>query len=78
MFFGHGTHANLSKTFNEGNSGLKMSKLIQIWMDGPSINWKLMKAVVAKREEGELPQLINTCFHMNCTQVNKRQKFFII
>ena len=67
MFFGHGTHANLSKTLNEGISGLEMSKLIQISMDGPSVNWKLMKAVVAKREEGELPQLIDTGIHFAFT-----------
>ena len=32
-------------------------------MDGPSVNQKLMKAVVANREEGELPWSIDTGTH---------------
>ena len=63
MFFGLGTHIDLSKSFDEENSGLNMSKLIQILMDGPSANWKLMKAVVANREQAELPQLIDNVTH---------------
>ena len=63
MFFGHGTHADLLKNFYEGVSGLSMSKLVQISMDGPSVNWKFMKAVVAKREQAELPRLIDTGTH---------------
>ena len=51
------------KSFDEGISGLNMSKLIQILMYGPSVNWKLMKAVVANREEAELPQLIDAGTH---------------
>ena len=54
MFFGHGSRTDILKNFDEGISCLNMSKLIQILMDGPSVNWKLMKAVVAKREEAEL------------------------
>ena len=63
MFFGLGTHIDLSKSFDEENSGLNMSKLIQILMDGPSVNWKLMKTVVANRKEAELPQLIHNGTH---------------
>ena len=63
MFFGHGTHGGLLKKIYEGISGLNTSKLIQISMDGPSVNWKFMKAVVANREEDELPQLIDTGTH---------------
>ena len=63
MFAGHGTHTDVLKIFDEGISGLNMSKLIQILMERPSVNWKLMKAVVANREEAELPQLIDTGTH---------------
>ena len=63
MFFDHETHTDLLKNFDEENSGLNMSKLIQILMDGPSVNWKLMKAVVANRKEAELPQLIHNGTH---------------
>ena len=59
MFFGHGSHTDILKNFDEGISCLNMSKLIQILMDGPSVNWKLIKAVVANREEAELTQLID-------------------
>ena len=63
MFFGHGTRTDLLKSFDEGISGLNMSKLSQILMYEPSVNWKLMKAVVANREEAELPQLIDAGTH---------------
>ena len=59
MFFGHGSHTDILKNFDEGISCLNMSILIQILMDGPSVNWKLIKAVVANREEAELTQLID-------------------
>ena len=64
MFFGHGTCTDLLKNFDQGISCLNMSKLIQILVDGPSVNWKLIKAVVANGEEAELPQLIDTGTHM--------------
>ena len=63
MFFGHGTFTDLLKNFDQGISCLNMSKLIQILVDGPSVNWKLIKAVVVNREEAELPQLIDTGTH---------------
>ena len=59
-----GLMPDLLKIFDEGISGLNMSKLIQILMDGPSGNWKFMKAVVAKREEAELCHLINTSTYL--------------
>ena len=40
-----------------------MPKLIQKMIDGPSVNWELMKAVVANREEAQLFQLIDTGTH---------------
>ena len=63
MFFGHGTFTDLLKNFDQGISCLNMSKLIQILVDGPAVHWKLIKAVVAKREETELPHLIDTGTH---------------
>ena len=35
------------------------SKLCQISMDRPSVNWKFFNSVTKKREEDELPALIN-------------------
>ena len=63
MFFGHGACTDLLKIFDQRIFCLNMSKLIQILVDGPSVNWKLIKAVVVNREEAELPQLIDTGTH---------------
>ena len=63
IFFGHGTHADLLKNFDEGIFGLNISKLIQILINGPSIIWKFMKAAFANREDAELPQLIDAGTH---------------
>ena len=51
------------KNFDEGISGFNMSKLIQIMMYGPAVNWKFMNAFVTNRKEAELPQLIDTGAH---------------
>ena len=64
LFFGHGTCTDVLKNFDRGIFCLNMSKLIEILVDGPSVNWKLIKAAVANREEAELPQLIDTGTHM--------------
>ena len=38
---------------------LDQSKMCQISMDGPSVNWKFFNGVTKKREEDELHALIN-------------------
>ena len=58
-FLGHTTHTDLLHHFNDAFSGLDMSKMIQVSMDGPTVNWKLFEALVSYRSECELPQLIN-------------------
>ena len=46
VYFGHGTHINLLKNFSDGLEGSDLSKIIQVSMDGPSVNLKLLKKYV--------------------------------
>ena len=41
------------------NWGIDLSKIIQVSMDGPSVNWKFYDELVKQRQEMELHQLIN-------------------
>lgn len=59
MFFGHGTHKDIFNNFNNGLTGVDMSKLTQVSMDGPAVNWKFMKEVNLYREETKMSKLIN-------------------
>ena len=45
--------------FNEGIKELNKGQLLQISMDGPSVNWTFLKEIQKHHEEAELPQLIN-------------------
>ena len=58
-FLGHSTHSDLLKHFNESLSGLHLSRMLQVSMDGPAVNWKFFDALMNYRSECELPQLIN-------------------
>ena len=58
-FLGHGTAAVLEREFEKCMEELDQSKMCQISMDGPSVNWKFFNSVTKKREEDELPALIN-------------------
>ena len=42
-FFGHVTHQDLVKQINDGTRRLNVNKLIQISMDGQSVNHKFFK-----------------------------------
>jgi hypothetical protein len=42
VFLGHATAADLLLKFKEGLSVLSLQKLIQVSMDGPSVNWKFL------------------------------------
>ena len=59
QFLGHATSGDLLENFNKSLVGLDLSKIIQISMDGPSVNWCFYDKVVKNREEMELHQLIN-------------------
>ena len=47
------------REFEKCMEELDQSKMCQISMDGPSVNWKFFSSVTKKREEDELPALIN-------------------
>ena len=59
IFFGHGTAIDLRREFDECIKELDPSKMYQISIDGPSVNWKFYKAVTKDRAKDELHQLIN-------------------
>ena len=59
QFLEHATSGDLQQNFNKSLAGLDFSKIIQISVDGPSVNWCSYGEVVKNREEMELHQLIN-------------------
>jgi hypothetical protein len=44
-FLGHATAADLEIKFKEGLGDLSTQKLIQVSMDGPSVNWKFLESL---------------------------------
>lgn len=63
MFFGHSTNIDIFEHFNQGLSGVDLSKLVQVSMDGPNVNLKFLRKVDADRKETNLCDLIDigTC-----------------
>ena len=59
LFFGHGTHQNLSKHFPEVTKEFDLLKLYQISMDGPSVNLKFYNVIVQDRQENMVRSLID-------------------
>jgi len=60
VFLGHATAKNLEEKFKEGLSGLNLDKLVQISMDGPSVNWKFLESFAAStRPHSTDPQLFD-------------------
>src|SRR5207245_11030753 len=47
VFLGHATAKDLEEKFIEGLTGLSLQKLVQISMDGPSVNWKFLEPFAA-------------------------------
>ena len=58
-FFVHVTHQDLVKQFNDGMKQLDVNKLLQISMDGPSVNHNFLEKVSKERKGDEQHQLIN-------------------
>ena len=58
-FLGHAAALDIIHEFNEGIKELNKGQLLQISMDGPSVNWTFLKEIQKHHEEAELPQLIN-------------------
>ena len=50
-FLGHAAHQDLLTHFNQCIEKLDASKIIQVSMDGPSVNLKFYKELVKYREE---------------------------
>ena len=59
QFLGHGTSIDLKRNFDETVKDLNPNKLIQIGMDGPNVNLKLLKMIQTERSENEQHQLID-------------------
>ena len=57
QFFGHATHQNLVKQFNDRMKQLDMNKLLQISTDGPSVNNKFLEKVSKERKGADQHQL---------------------
>jgi hypothetical protein len=49
VFLGHATAKDLEEKFVEGLAGLNLKKLVQISMDGPSVNWKFLETFAWRR-----------------------------
>ena len=54
MFMGHGTTSDLFTKFNEGLKGIDLTKLSQVSMDEPSVNWKFYEKVEKSRKKQNL------------------------
>ena len=58
-FSGHAAHQDLVKQFIDVMKQLDVNKLLQISMDGPSVNHKFLEEVSKERKGDEQHQLIN-------------------
>ena len=47
VFLGHAMAKNLEEKFKEALTALNLKKLVQISMDGPSVNWKFLSSFAA-------------------------------
>jgi hypothetical protein len=62
MFLGHATAAELEKNLKDGLAPLSEKKLIQISMDGPNVNLKLLNDMRSNRGESDRKLIdIGTC-----------------
>jgi hypothetical protein len=60
VFLGHASAKDIEMKFTEGLSGLCLKKLIQISMDGPSVNWKFLETFAATTRPAVAdPQLLD-------------------
>ena len=58
-FLGHATAASLLKHFKNGIRQLDPKRLLQVSMDGPSVNWKVYTDLARECKTQELPELLN-------------------
>ena len=59
MFLGHTKAVDLLKSINDGLTGLDLSRQIQLSMDGPNVNWKVLSEMKKEREEAGLSKLVD-------------------
>ena len=53
------TSEELNICLNEAMEDFDPGKMIQLFMDGPNVNWSIYETISSSREERELPALIN-------------------
>ena len=58
-FLGHATAADLLTHFKDGIRQLDPKQLLQVSMDGPSVDWKFYIDLAREHETQELPELLN-------------------
>ena len=58
-FLGHATAADLLTHFKDGIRQLDPKRLLQVSMDGPSVNWKFYTVLARECKTQELPELLN-------------------
>ena len=59
VFLGHTRANDLLEAFQKALSDFDMYNLIQVSMDGPSVNWKFYDDLISNRTETEMPGLLN-------------------
>ena len=58
-FLGHTTHQDLHDALQEGLKSFDMGEMVQLSMDGPNVNLKLLQNVKDSRDELGHPKLID-------------------
>ena len=58
-YLGHGTHKDVLEKFENSLTGFNPSKMIQVFMDGLSVNLKFLESLCNLRESERLPGLID-------------------
>ena len=58
-FLGTAAAVDLLKSFEDALEKLDLTKMIQVGMDGPSVNWSFVEKLKSSRDKNELPGLID-------------------
>ena len=53
VFLRHATAKDLEQKFREGLLGIPEKNIVQVSMDGPSVNWKFLESLSESRDEGD-------------------------
>ena len=59
QYLGHSTHSDLIRGYNEAVKDLDENKLVQISMDGPNVNLKMLQKINEERTANEFHHLIS-------------------